>query len=136
MTLFDAARPVPGAAHQEVGSIEGYLQGVGRDGYDRRIVSVTERITGETVRCVLSDTAVRQLEHREIREVWQYPRLEVHGRIHFASGGKIDRVDAEGFRSLGRKTTIPQINDIIDPDFTGGLSAEDYLERLRDGTLS
>jgi hypothetical protein len=126
----------PDKPHQEVGSIEGYLQAVARGAYSRRVVYVIERITGEEVRCLITDAAVAELETREIRDIWRYPRVEVQGRIHFAGLGKIDHIEAERVRFLRYRSDLPQIDDVIDPDFTGGLRTEEYLERLRDGTLS
>ena len=122
--------------HQEIGSIEGYFQGVERGGYNRRVAYVNECITGEPVRCIVSDSAARELECIEIREIWKHRRVEVHGRMYFAEGGKLERLYADGFRFLRPKSNLPQIDDVIDPDFTGGIAAEEYLERLRDGTLS
>jgi hypothetical protein len=31
------------------------------------------------------------------------------------------------------RESLPQLRDIIDPNFTDGLSSEEYLERLRNG---
>jgi hypothetical protein len=45
-------------------------------------------------------------------------------------------VDAEEFIFLRQRSDLPQIDEIIDPDFTGGIRTEEYLEKLRDGTLS
>lgn len=132
---IDSVLTKPEKPHQEIGSIEGYFQGVERGGYNRRVVHVNERITGEPVRCVVLDAAAATLESLEIRAVWEYRRVEVSGRIYFAGGGAIDRVDAERFRFLRSKINLPQVDDIIDPDFTGDIPAEEYLERLRDGTL-
>jgi hypothetical protein len=85
---------------------------------------------------VISSTLAPKLEDREIRDVWRYRRVEVRGLIHFSTGGGIDHMDAEEFVFLRPRSDLPQIDEIIDPDFTGGLRTEEYLRRLRDGTLS
>jgi hypothetical protein len=126
----------PDKPYKEIGSIEGYLQGAVLGAYSRRVVNVVERVTGEDVRCVVTGPAIAELESREIRDVWGYSRVEVHGQIHFAGLGRIDHVEAETIRFLRRRHELPQIDDIIDPDFTGGMRTEEYIERLRDGTLS
>jgi hypothetical protein len=126
----------PEKPHQELGSIEGYFQGIERGGWDRRVAYVIDRITGETIRCVVSDTLAPELESREIGEVWRYRRVEVRGRIHFSGGGRVDHLAADEFIFLRQRSDLPQIDEIIDPDFTGGIRTEEYLERLRDGTLS
>jgi len=43
--------------------------------------------------------------------------------------------DAE-FRFFRDRIDIPQIDSILDKDFTEGLASEEYLERLRNGHLS
>ena len=133
---IDAILNKPDRPHQEVGSIEGYFQAVERGGHNRRVVHVIERITGDSVRCVAMDSAARELERMEIREIWRYRRVEVSGRIHFGANGQIDHIDADKFRFLRDRASLPQIDDVLDPDFTGGIPAEEYLEKLRDGTLS
>lgn len=129
----------PDKPYQEIGSIEGYFQGVEMDGYGRRVAHVMDRISGEPIKCVIArdaKAAIHDLASREIRDVWRYMRVLVHGRIFFNGPGKVDHVDAEGFRFFATRDDLPQINDIIDPDFTNGMRSEEYLERLRDGTLS
>jgi len=129
----------PDKPYQEIGSVEGYFQGVEMDGYGRRVAHVLDRITGERIKCVIArneKAAIDDIASRQIRDVWRYTRVLVHGRIFFNGPGNIDHVDAEGFRFLAMRSDLPQIDDIIDPDFTNGMRSEEYLERLRDGTLS
>jgi hypothetical protein len=33
------------------------------------------------------------------------------------------------------RSELPQIDDILDPDFTDGIESVEYVRRLRDGTL-
>jgi hypothetical protein len=126
----------PGRPYQEIGSMEWYLRAVARGAYNRRVVYVVERITGEEVRCLVTGAAAAELEAREIRDIWRNRRIETSGRIHFSSLGKIDYVEAQTMKFLRNRSDLPQLDDIIDPDFTGGMRTEEYLERLRDGTLS
>lgn len=133
---IDLVLTTPERPHQELGSIEGRLQGIARGGWGRRTVYVIDRITGEPIRCLVSDGLAPELEVREIRDVWRYSRVEVRGRIHFSGGGAIDHVDAEEFIFLRQRSDLPQIDEIIDPDFTGGVGTEEYLERLRYGAAS
>jgi hypothetical protein len=126
----------PDKPYKELGSIEGYLQGVERDGFGRAIAHVIERVTGQTVKCVVDGLALPELETKEIRDILRNRRVQVAGLIHFVGLGKIDRIEARGLRFMQSKSDLPQIDDIMDPDFTGGMRSEEYLERLRDGTLS
>lgn len=125
----------PDKPYKEVGSIEGYLQAVERDGFGRRIAHVVERVSGQTVKCIVTGAALADLETREIRDIWRSQRVQVAGLVHFEGLGKIDRIDAEHFRFMRARSELPQIDDILDPDFTGGIESVEYVRRLRDGTL-
>lgn len=125
-----------GKPYKEMGSIEGYFQSVGRDGRGRRTLLIKSRLTGDEVKCFVTGDAEKELAHREIEDVWRGRRVSVFGTIHYRGVGRISQVDASKIRFLRSKSELPDIDDIIDPDFTGGLRSEDYLEKLRDGELS
>jgi hypothetical protein len=126
----------PDRPYKEIGSVEGYLNGAERDGFGRRVIYLIERISGDPVKCLVQPEALPGLETRELRDVWRYRRAEVYGRIHFRALGKIEQVEAQRVRFLRHSADLPQIDDIIDRDFTGGMKTEEYLDRLRDGTLT
>ncbi len=138
----DAARNVdqvltpPDKPYKEIGSVEGYINGAEMDGFGRRVIYVIERISGETVKCLVMPEALRGLEARELRDIWRYRRAEVYGLIHFQALGKVEHIEAQDVRFLRYREDLPQVDDIIDPDFTGGMRTEEYLDRLRDGTLT
>lgn len=121
--------------YKSLGSVEGYFQGVETDGHGRRIVFVRDRVSGQVVRCIVSDAALSAVETHEIGEVWRNRRIQVFGRLHFKAVGKLGHVDASRIRFFRTRAELPQADDIVDPDFTNGLRSEDYLERLRDGSL-
>lgn len=128
-TLSGPLRP-----YQELGSVEGYLQGVELDGFGRRVAYVRERITGELVKCVFLKSASQlalNLSARLIGDVWRRTRIQVSGRICYSGPGRIDRVEATDARFLRARADLPQIDDVIDEAFTNGLRSEEYLERLR-----
>jgi hypothetical protein len=122
--------------YKELGSIEGYFQNVGQDGYGRRLLFVRSRLTGDDVKCFVSGEAEKQLAHCEIGDVWRRRRLEVVGLLHFKGPGRISQVDAYRLRFFRTKDELPRTDEILDDNFTGGLSSEQYLERLRDGGSS
>jgi hypothetical protein len=129
----------PDRPYQEIGSIEGHLNGIERDGHGRRIIYIRERITGALVKCIVPSEAaqvIQKIESLEIRDVWRTRRVVIFGRIDFRGPGNFEQVVADGIRFLGAKIDLPQIDDIIDPDFTGGIRSEEYLEMMRNGTLS
>ena len=122
--------------YRELGAVEGYFQNVGQDGYGRRLLNLRSRLTGEDVKCFVSGEAEKQLAHCEIGDVWRRRRIEVVGLLHFKGPGRLSHVEAHRLRFFKSEDELPDIDDIIDPDFTGGLSSEEFLARLRDGRLS
>lgn len=119
--------------YREVGSVEGYFESVSLDGYGRRVLHMKHRITGEGVKCIVSGDAEREIGLQEIGEVWKKRRISVSGTIHYKAPGRISQVDAISVRFLRSHQELPDIDDIIDRDFTGGMRSEDYLDKLRNG---
>jgi hypothetical protein len=135
----DAILARPEKPYQEFGSVEGYLQGVELDGFNRRVAYVRDQVTGEFIKCVLPRNAPQvdlDLANRQIDEVWSRARVQVSGRLVYKSPGDIDYLEAENVRFFKPNAELPQIDDIIDDNFTGGLRSEEYLERMRNGTLA
>lgn len=124
--------------YKEFGSLEGYFQSVGSDGRGggKPVLYIRSRITGDEIKCFVSDQAEREVSHAEVGDVWRGRRMSVSGTIHYRCPGRVSHVDAVTIRFLRSRSDLPDFEDIIDPDFTGGLRSEDYLERLRDGELS
>jgi hypothetical protein len=118
---------------EEVGSIEGLLLDVGTD-YNQPALLVKERKTGQDIWCRIAPELKHKIsEEARFEDVWDRQRVLVRGRISHDSDGKITRVKAHSVeRITPRQMTI---NDIKDQDFTGGLLATEYLEKLREGDL-
>ena len=125
-----------GKPYKEIGSLEGYFQGAETDGRGRWIISIRDRISGEPVKCFIPESVLPDIEKHEIGEIWRNRRIQVFGRLHFRTKGNLAHVDVNRIRFFRTNAELPQAGDIIDPDFTGGLKSEEYLERLRDGSLS
>ena len=121
--------------YREIGSLEGFLQRVERDGYGRSLLFVRLRLTGETVKCVARDSALTEVEHHEIGEVWKSQRIRVFGIIHYKGLGRIAQIESDAVQFLRSREDLPGPDDIVDEEFTQGLKSEDYLERLRSGYL-
>ena len=126
----------PDRPYRELGSLEGYLQSVERDGFGRRVVHIRDRITGDLVKCLVDGEAAQTLETLEVKDVWRSQRIVASGMLFFRSLGSIDHIIADSIRILKARSDVPSFADIVDPDFTGGLSSVEYLEKLRDGSLS
>lgn len=122
--------------YEELGSIEGYYAGLEKDGFGRGVIWVKHRITGDKIKCVLSDTAMEQVGEHKGGEILKSRRITVSGRIYYRSLGSVKEVKADNVRLLRSTGELPTLADIQDPNFTGGLLSEEYLARLRDGRLS
>jgi hypothetical protein len=122
--------------YREIGSLEGALQRVERDGYGRPLLYVKLRVSGETVKCITGGSAQSEVERHEIADIWKNKRVRVFGTIYYKALGQITQVEADAVQFLRPREELPRANDIIDENFTGGLKSEEYLERLRSGNLS
>jgi len=122
--------------YREVGSVDATLQSVERDGYGRAIIHAKLRLNGDTVKCVLSDEAQGGVEGHTIADVWKNQRIRVVGTIHYRAVGHITQILCDQVQFLRPRSDLPSADDIINTNFTGGLSSEEYLERLRSGQLS
>jgi hypothetical protein len=121
--------------YREIGSVEGTLQCVERDGYGRPLLYVKLRLDGEIVKCLVRDGARSEVERHEIAEIWKKRRVRVLGTIFYRALGRITQIEADSVQFLRPKEELPKADDIVDENFTGGLKSEHYLERLRNGDL-
>lgn len=122
--------------YREQGSIEGYFQGVERDGHGRRVLYIRHRSTGEPVKCLLGGLALMKVEEHHIADVFRHRRIQVLGTINYKSLGRISYVEGADVRFLRSREQLPQVDDIIDREFTGGLRSEDYIDEVRNGGLA
>lgn len=136
MTHVAAVRKPKEKPYRELGSLEGFLKGIDRDGFGHAIIYVKLRLNGEEAKCFVSETAETEVERHQIGDVWKNSRVRVVGTIHYKSLGRIAKVDADVVQFLRSRDELPSASDIVDRDFTGGVGSEEYLEKLRNGELS
>ncbi len=127
----NAARPVK-HPYREMGSIEGFIASAERDGHGRGILHFRRRLDGQILKAVATGEAFSQLEELRLGEVWEGLRVRVHGLINYRDLGVVDNVNATWIEPLDRHP-LPGPEDIVDPNFTGGLQTEEFLEQLRHG---
>jgi hypothetical protein len=135
-TNISSVRKPKEKPYREIGSVEGTLQRVERDGYGRPLLFVKLRVDGEIVKCVARDSARAEVEGHEIADIWKDRRVRVFGTIYYRALGRITQIEADAVQFLRPKGELPRPGDIVDETFTGGLKSEEYLERLRNGDLS
>ncbi len=122
--------------YSERGTLEGFHDGVLPGNTGKPELYVRRRRTGERVKCILTPEAAADIRHREIEEVLAGRRLQVRGTLHYKAAHHLDHVTAEHVRVMPRKEDLPTLDQIIDPNFTDGLSTEEYLEAVRNAQLS
>jgi hypothetical protein len=123
----------PDKPYAELGSIEGTAKSIDRDGWGRLILHVHGRLSGEEIKCVVTGDAATVLGEHQIQDVWRSRRVQVYGVLHFRGLGKLQQIEATSVRFLRDRSDLPDVDDIADPDFTGGMTSEEYLARLRNG---
>jgi hypothetical protein len=122
--------------YRELGAIEGMFRSVERDGHGHKLLWIKHRLTGDEVKCQLEGDALNLVGDYKIGEVFRGRRVLVTGTIHYKGLGAIRHVDATDVRFFPPATELPNVDTILDENFTGGLTTEEYLARLRDGNLS
>lgn len=119
--------------YEEIGSLEGYIDSIERDGWGKPIVRVRLRLNGETIKCVVSGQALAALEDHQIRDVYRGRRIQAFGKLKYRGPGALRDAEVYEIRFLRDRSELPDVEDIQDENFTGGLRTEDYLTRLRNG---
>jgi hypothetical protein len=121
----------------ELGSLECRLRSLEVDGRGPKVMRVISRIDNQEVKVFLAGDALVAVERREVHELWDSgQRLRLYGSITYKAPGRIGTMIADAVEFVPHAADLPTTEDIIDPDFTGGLSSEEYLRRLRDGEVS
>jgi hypothetical protein len=129
-STMETAKALASFPYKEFGSIEGFVTKPELDGHQRAVLRFKARLGGAEVKAFARGEAFRQVEALTLHEVWEGIRVRVYGVIHYRSLGQIEHINASGLEVLD-KHDLPGINDILDPNFTGGLNTEDFLRELR-----
>ena len=129
-----ALEPPPTKSYRELGTIEGVVKWIGKDGYGHPLLKLEDRLTGAEVKCFLEGDALHLIEERTVDDVvFRDRRAELVGRLDYRSLGRISAAYIHTIRFTPDDEKLPSLADIVDTSFTGGLRSEDYLERLRAG---
>jgi len=120
--------------YKELGSFEGYIENVGTDGWGRPYIIIKARVTDTDVKCFLSGDALKALESEPVADVvWKKRQVTATGVLKFRSLGRLSQAEIVRLDFVDPQESLPQLQDVIDKNFTGGLSSEEFLERLRSG---
>ena len=117
----------------QIGSVEGTIARVDRYRSSPALL-IKERISGKEIRCTVPEELRMQFANEaSIDDVWSGSRVIVKGTISYSEDRSISRIEASGIRRIVPEM-IP-VESIQDSSFTKGLTAEDYLEKFREGNL-
>lgn len=119
--------PMP---YREIGSIEGFVAKAELDGFGRAVLRFRSRLDGTEIKAIATGRAFQQLETLRLSDVWQGARVRVYGTIIYRSMGVVESLSATGIELLDQNP-LPGPDDIVDPNFTGGVPSELYLAELR-----
>lgn len=122
-------RPAP-VAHRELGSLEGFISKVELDGFGRPLVWLKSRLDGQLVKCIADDKGLDRIGHFEVSEILKGMRVRVHGLISYKDLEIIASIDVEGVHVFEPDDNLPDHHKIVSPNFTKGVEASEYLERL------
>lgn len=114
------------------GEIQGIMVAVGR--YRSRPAVQMRTHQYDVVWCLLPEHIVSQFgSTHSIAEVWEGRTIAADGQLVYAANGKL-RIIADDVRVVADAPRV-SLDSVLDPDFTAGLEASEYLRRLREGDL-
>jgi hypothetical protein len=120
-------------AREAYGEVEGAMIAVGRY-YNRPAVQIRSHLYG-FVWCHLPKELMDRFGgQHHIAEVWEGKSIAVRGRLFYVAHGKLSRIEANDVREVTTAAPI-DLDSVLDPDFTSGLSPHEYLNKLHDGDL-
>lgn len=102
--------------------------------YDEPSIKIKEHRSGRDIQCRMSADALEEMRKSlTAGDVWDSRRARVRGLISYDPNGKIVRVYDGQIAFIDSRGA--EISDLRDPEFTGGLPAYEYIDRLREGEL-
>lgn len=117
--------------YRELGSVEGTVTRIERDGLGRSIVWIRTRLDGTDVKCVAAGNAADRIGHVEIERVWEGLRVRITGMLSYKGLGKLAEVTADNVQFFDSDDQLPSVDDILDSQFAKGTESVEYLKRMR-----
>jgi hypothetical protein len=116
------------------GEIEGQMVAAGRN-WNAPAIQIRSEQYG-FVWCRLAKELIERFggEHK-MSEIWEGKTVGVEGRLIYAVGGKLSRIEAKSIREITSALPI-DLDSVLDPNFTSGLDPVEYLNKLHEGDLA
>jgi hypothetical protein len=132
LNVMDLADALP--ERESFGEIEGVMVAAGRY-RSRPAIQIRSDLYG-FVWCILSPGVIDKFgSERRMADVWEGRTVGVYGRLSYAIGGKLSRVEAIDVREIVAAPPI-DLDSVLDPNFTAGMDPHEYLRQLHDGELA
>ena len=114
------------------GSVEGWIRKIGMDGESGRpALWLRSRLDGKMLKCTVADDGLKRLGDLRTGDVISDLRVRVKGLVKYKSLGYIEAVEIRDVYVYPKDEDLPTSEDIIAPDFTGGMESLEYLKKLR-----
>ena len=117
--------------HRELGSIEGFVKSIARDGHGRPLIHLTGRLNGNEVKCIGTNGGLDRIGHLRVDQIMRGLRIRVFGTLHYKTTDTVDRVDVDRVDLFPQEDELPGLDDIVEPNFTDGVEAVENLKKLR-----
>jgi hypothetical protein len=127
-----ALKSQPALPYRELGSAEGYITKVEKDGHHRPIVWIRTRLDDQEIKCVANGDALSRIGLIAVERVWEGIRVRVFGELHYKALGKLEKIAADTVQFFEDDAKLPALDAIVDPNFAAGVESVEYLRRLRE----
>ena len=116
-----------GRKRSEVGSIDGRIVAVGE--YNKEpAIQIYYRLKNAYIWCLVP-VDIRNKIQLSFSDIWESRRIKVSGELRYSDAGKLTRIIANKI-DLYESEKVG-IDDLYDPDYTGGLSSVEYINKIR-----
>lgn len=123
------------AARTSYGELQGLMIAAGRYQGKPAIQIKTEQYGFVWCRFTTQELINEFGDAHAVSEVWEGRNIGVRGKLVYADGGKLSRIEADKVREIAGVPLI-SLEDVIDKDFTAGLDPIEYLRQLHEGELA
>ncbi len=121
----------PDFSGEELGSIDAHVLDA-TTYYGRPALRIRDRLTENRIVCVIpAEIADAIGQSHDWRDVWGGERVRISGRIKRNVAGEITLITADSLMKIESLTST--LAEVVDPNFTGGKGAREYLDELWDG---
>jgi len=116
-------------ARDELGSIDGVIVDIGFN-YSKPAFRIKDRLTKEEIWCLVPPEMVDYISGTtEPKDVWHGQRVIVDGVIKYDKDGHVARIVVNEITKVKKSGVM--LTDIIDKNFTDGISPVEYINILR-----